>query len=405
MVISWMRAMRASNSSTIAFTGSGGKTTTLFQLARELSTTLPVVLVTASTHLGAWQIPLADKQLVFHSAEDLHTLEADLAGVILITRELEGDRTKPLDADTLSRLHGFCTPRSIPLLVEADGSRQKPLKAWAEHEPPIPAFVRQVVLVTGLAGIGKPLRDETVHRSEIFSRLSDLGAGETITPAAITKVLLHPEGGQKNIPAGARKIALLNLADTPDLQSAARGMVPALLQGFDSVIIASVEKHEVFAVHEPTAGIILAAGESSRFGQPKQLLDWKGQPFVRAVAKTALEAGLDPVLIVTGANRESVETTVRNLSIRVVHNEDWTTGQSSSIRKAVNVLNADHNVGSAIFLLVDQPQVTQSILQALVEKHAQGLYPVVAPMVIDRRANPVLFACCSTWIRLNNINA
>jgi molybdenum cofactor cytidylyltransferase len=121
------------------------------------------------------------------------------------------------------------------------------------------------------------------------------------------------------------------------------------------------------------------------------LLDWKGQPFVRAVAKTALEAGLDPVLVVTGANRESVEATVQGLNISVVHNADWSTGQGSSIRKAVQVLNDDNSVGSAIFLLVDQPQVTKSILQALVERHAQGLYPVVAPIVTDRRANPVLF--------------
>ena len=48
-------------------------------------------------------------------------------------------------------------------------------------------------------------------------------------------------------------------------------------------------------------------------------------------------------------------------------------------------------VGGAIFLLADQPQVTTSILRALVEKHAEGLYPIVAPMVMDQRANPVLF--------------
>ncbi len=46
---------------------------------------------------------------------------------------------------------------------------------------------------------------------------------------------------------------------------------------------------------------------------------------------------------------------------------------------------------AAIFLLADQPQVTTSILRALMEKHAEGLHPVVAPMVMDRRANPVLF--------------
>jgi molybdenum cofactor cytidylyltransferase len=50
-----------------------------------------------------------------------------------------------------------------------------------------------------------------------------------------------------------------------------------------------------------------------------------------------------------------------------------------------------NSAGACIFLLVDQPQVTASILQALMEKHAQGLYSIIAPMVMDRRANPVLF--------------
>jgi len=390
MVISLMQAIRVSNSSTIAFTGAGGKTTAMFQLARELSTKSPV-LVTASSHLGSWQVSLADKHLVVNSMNAITTLENELRSITLITGEFDGERTKPLDTDILNGLNEFCIQRSIPLLIESDGSRQKPLKAWAEHEPPIPVFVEQVLLVVGLAGIGQPLSDEVVHRPEIFSRLSGLHVGEIITPEALTRVLIHPEGGQKNIPSHARKTILLNQADTPELQSAAQGMTRALSQGFHSVLITSLKKEEIFAVHEPVAGIILAAGESRRFGKPKQLLDWQGQPFVRAIAKTALEAGLAPVIIVTGARGENIEAAVQDLNIRVVTNENWKSGQGSSINKGVQSLISKYNVGAAIFLLVDQPQVTKSILQALREKHAEGLFPVVAPMVIDQRANPVLF--------------
>jgi molybdenum cofactor cytidylyltransferase len=169
-----------------------------------------------------------------------------------------------------------------------------------------------------------------------------------------------------------------------------------------------MEQEMIFAVHEPIAGIILAAGASSRFGRAKQLLDWKGQPFVRAVAKTALEAGLGPVVVVTGANAEQVQAAVNDLDVTVVHNEEWKGGQGSSIRAGIAALTpgppsallrdatqsprvGEGNLGGAIFLLVDQPQVTTSVIRALVEKHAEGLFPVVAPMVIDRRANPVLF--------------
>ena len=393
--LSLAQALRVHSSPCVAFIGSGGKTTALFQLARTLSNnagTSPVI-VTATSHLGVWQLGSADHHIIADAPDSIEGLEHGLRGVILITGEREGDRTKPINDNLMNWLQQFCGYHSIPLLIEADGSRGKPLKAWAEHEPPIPAFVELVVQVVGLTGLGKPLNDENVHRVEIFSRLSGLSIGESITQDSMLRVLRHLDSGLKNIPAKARRVALLNQADTHELQSAARGMAEALMDTYDSVIISSLEKEKIFAVHEGVAGIILAAGESKRFGQPKQLLDWKGQPFVRAVAKTALEAGLSPIVVISGAYAEQVETAVKDLNVIVINNQEWKSGQGSSIRAGIKTLTRgpSPHMGGAIFLLTDQPQVTTSIIRALVEKHAEGLYPVVAPMVIDQRANPVLF--------------
>lgn len=359
----------------------------MFQLARQLP---GPVIVTATSHLGHWQVSLADRHIMTESTGPLEELEHGLSGIILITGELRDNRTTPINDSLLDWLHRFCGYHSIPLLMEADGSRERPLKAWAEHEPAIPPFVPSVVQVVGLSGLGKSLTEENVHRPEIFSRLSGLEPGAPISPRAVANVLTHAEGGIKNIPAKARKIVLLNQADTHELQSAGQGLAQLLMPTYHSVIVASLAQHLIFAVHEPVAGIVLAAGESTRFGEPKQLLDWRGQPFVRAVTKTALEAGLSPVVVVTGANADRVKSTLDGLNVNIAENEDWQTGQASSIRTGIASL-ATPNIGGAIFLLVDQPQVTKSVLQALTEKHAEGLYPVVAPMVMDQRANPVLF--------------
>jgi molybdenum cofactor cytidylyltransferase len=417
MGLTLAKALRANSSPRMAFTGAGGKTTAMFQLARELP---PPVIVTATTHLGAWQIELADRHIIAETPAPLEELEHGMSGVILITGKVEGDRTQPITENLLHWLHQFCGYHSIPLLIEADGARQRPLKAWAEHEPPIPPFAEQVVEVAGLSGMGKPVDAENVHRPELFSKLSGLTGGEIVTAEALTRVLLSAEGGQKNIPPGARKSILLNQADTLELQSVARGMTQSLLGKFSSVIISSLKQGQIFAVHERVAGIVLAAGESTRFGQPKQLLDWKGQPFVRAVAKTALEAGLSPVVVVTGSNAGQVENAINDLPVTIVRNEEWQEGQASSIRAGIQSLtlhppsfghipqiqqgNSDYQkksgvafgggwegVGACIFLLVDQPQVTATVLQALVESHATHLQPVLAPMVQDQRANPVLF--------------
>ncbi|MGB7875024.1 MAG: selenium cofactor biosynthesis protein YqeC [Anaerolineales bacterium] len=380
----------------VAFVGAGGKSTAMFQLARELP---PPVIVTATTHLGVWQTPLADRHIIATRPAPLEEMEHNLSGVMLVTGEIEAERTKPLDNDVIKWLHEFCGYFSMPLLIEADGSRQKPLKAPGEHEPPIPDFVKTVVVVAGLSGLGKPLDEETAHRPEIFGRLIGLKPGETITAAALMRVLTHPEGGLKNIPESARRIALLNQADTSALQSQAESIAKDLLSNYHSAIIASLKGKQIYAVHEPIAGIVLAAGEAQRYGQPKQLLDWRGEPFVRAVAKTALESGLSPVIVVTGAYADQVETAVVDLPVQVAHNPEWQSGQASSIRAGLIPLpqnlrfwgRAGEGAGGAIFLLADQPQVTPAILHALVEEHASTLAPIIAPMVLDQRANPVLF--------------
>ena len=130
----------------IAFVGAGGKTTALFQLARELS---PTVIVTATTHLGAWQISAADHHLI---PKDLSAPgELPKQGVILVTDEFENDRTKPVSLPVLHWLDEKSQNQNLALLIEADGSRQKPLKAPAAHEPPIPNFVDAVVVVAGMS--------------------------------------------------------------------------------------------------------------------------------------------------------------------------------------------------------------------------------------------------------------
>ena len=383
-------ALRAHSSASIAFIGAGGKTTAMFQLARLLP---PPVIVTATAHLGTWQIELADHHIISETPGPLEELEHGLKGVILITGAIDGERTKPINTELINWLHQFCGYHSIPLLIEADGSREKPVKAWEKHEPPIPPFVDLVIQTVGLTALGQPLSGERVHRPELFAELSGLGAGEPITSAALVRVLANRDGGLKNIPDHARRVVLLNEADTQERQSAAQGLSRSLLPHYDAVIIASLLQEKVFAVHEPIAGVILAAGESTRFGQPKQLLDWKGEPFARAVAKTALDAGLSPVLVVTGANAENVEMVVKDLSVTILNNEEWRTGQASSIRTGVEWLSRrkEHQVGGAVFLLADQPQMTTSVIRALVESHTEGLFPVIAPMVMDQRANPVLF--------------
>jgi len=162
-----------------------------------------------------------------------------------------------------------------------------------------------------------------------------------------------------------------------------------LVPPYRAAIIVALAEEKVFAVHEPVAGVILAAGGSSRFGQVKQLLDWRGEPLVRRAARTALDAGLSPVVVVSGEATSQIGQALSGLPVNSVHNPEWEAGQSTSVKAGLRALPPE--TGAAIFLLADQPKVTSSLLRLLVETHAASLAPLVAPQVEGRRGNPVLF--------------
>ncbi|MFC1997072.1 selenium cofactor biosynthesis protein YqeC [Chloroflexota bacterium] len=373
----------------VAFVGAGGKTTAIFDCARQLS---GPVLITATAHLAEDQLALADQHF-FANDGLLYQLEKEIPpGSTLITGFVQGDskRTLGLSDKLLERIHALANMHQIPLLVESDGSQQLALKAPADHEPPIPEFVDMVVVVAGLTGLGKPLNSEWVHRPEIFSALSGLQLEEIVTTETIAKVLTHPQGGLKNIPPQARRMVLLNQADTAELQAQITTQKSLFLQSYHSMIVSSLTPDStIHAVHQPISAVILAAGGSRRFGSPKQLLDWHGKPLIWHVAQKALRAGLNPVIVVCGSEKDSIQRALEDLPVELVHNPDWQRGQGTSVKCGVQMVG--YRGAGILFFLADQPQIPDTLIQKLINVHAQRLNPITGPMVDGQRANPVLF--------------
>jgi molybdenum cofactor cytidylyltransferase len=407
-----IKALRYIDPSCLAFVGAGGKTTAIFRVAGELLTAInekqafKTVLVTTTTHFGTWQTEHADHFCKVNSLTDIADLEKDLPnGIVLLTGDEKNNRLSGLQTRILERLRDLAQDNHLPLLIEADGSHTCPLKAPAEHEPAIPNFTQEVVVVAGLQGLGKPLSKKWVNRPEKFAELSELHIGEIVTSNSLAKVLLNRNGGLKNIPSNARRIALLNQADTPELQSAARSISGKLIPGYHSVIIASLSGENsglasdgaqylqqgdgIHAVVEQIGGIILAAGGSSRFGEPKQLLRWRGEPLIRHVADTALKAGLSPVSVVVGSSAEEVKSALIDLQVRIVNNSEWETGLSSSIKAGITSL--PKVIGGVVFMQADQPHIPPALIERLVEAHEVMLSPIIAPQINGQRGNPVLF--------------
>src|SRR4030067_2931675 len=139
-ILTLSQALRLSPAPCLALVGGGGKTTALFQIARQLR---PPVLVTSTTHLATDQLNLADRHIIVQNPEDLELIEAylDSEEVVLVTGSLnEAERTSGVDATGLEHMFSITKARSIPMLIEGDGSRQQPLKAPCDPTPALCPF-------------------------------------------------------------------------------------------------------------------------------------------------------------------------------------------------------------------------------------------------------------------------
>ncbi len=137
-----------------------------------------------------------------------------------------------------------------------------------------------------------------------------------------------------------------------------------------------------------TAAIILAAGESSRLGQPKQNLLFNGQTLLQRAVDSALQSECKPVIIVLGANVDKINPIT---GATILYNSDWEEGMASSIRIAINELNKDLSVDKVIIMLCDQPFVNATLLNTLIDKQVQTCKPIVACIYSGTTGVPVLF--------------
>jgi probable selenium-dependent hydroxylase accessory protein YqeC len=201
----------------LSLTGGGGKTSLMFHLARLLARSGKRVLTTTTTRIF---VPTADQS---------ETLLIDTNPALILRQALSclnsaGHLTAAAQPAEAGKLKGFA-PEIISvfaesglfdwIIVEADGSARRPLKAPAEHEPVIPSTTTVLISVAGLDAVGLPLSEERVFRSGLAGKLMELSAGETITEAALARLLAHPLGAFKGAPPLARRFIFLNKADNP----------------------------------------------------------------------------------------------------------------------------------------------------------------------------------------------
>jgi molybdenum cofactor cytidylyltransferase len=140
------------------------------------------------------------------------------------------------------------------------------------------------------------------------------------------------------------------------------------------------------------AGIVLAAGRSTRMGGPNKLLaEIKGKPLVRIAAEEALASRADPVVVVTGHERERVEVALAGLDVRLAHNPDFAQGLSTSLKAGIAAVPLEAD--GVIVCLGDMPQVRAQLIDRLIAAFdPAGGALIVVPTIAGKRGNPVVWS-------------
>ncbi len=137
------------------------------------------------------------------------------------------------------------------------------------------------------------------------------------------------------------------------------------------------------------AGILLAAGAATRMGRNKLLLDLGGETVLRRAARRAVEAGLDPVLVVLGHEEERARAEIGGLACRAVPNADHARGINTSLSAGVREVPPE--AAAAVVLLADMPLVDADMIRAVVARWRRGEAPLVTARYGEVTAPPTLY--------------
>jgi probable selenium-dependent hydroxylase accessory protein YqeC len=201
-------ALGISSGDVVAFAGAGGKSSAILTIADELSEAGMTVVAVPTTKLLVSEAERVGPLVTSEDADELRAkakeaLSGGASGVVVGSGLLSKNRVGGVEPDLISSLVSLADV----VLVEADGSRRRPIKGTAEHEPLLPEAATLVVAVGNISAFGMPVDEEHVHRPELFSQLTGIGPGQSITARAFARALA--EGSLSVIPEGARPAALI----------------------------------------------------------------------------------------------------------------------------------------------------------------------------------------------------
>lgn len=234
----------------VSVIGGGGKSSLLQKLGRELvDQNLKVVLTTTTKIEQLPNIGLVLLEGNENFKAELNFMLHDLKIVLAAKKRYSENSLLGMDPLSIRKFKKYADV----VLVKADGSKQRPFKTHAEHEPNIPPVSDMVIMVIGADAIHKPLDDKTVHRAELFSKKWKMDLGAKLTRKIIAMELLSPEGYLRNVPIGSRISIFINKTDLNF--DGARSLASYLTKKCDHPVFwGSIKENSILETNKTTEG-------------------------------------------------------------------------------------------------------------------------------------------------------
>ena len=364
----------------IAVVGSGGKTSLIWRLAEELVQAGKKVAVTTTTHMAI------EKERPFAlNGEGAAALILKHGYVLAASIDIQKKKLSSLPYEKLKKLSELCDV----LLIEADGARKKPFKIPMEWEPVIPDFTDLVIAVCGLDSLGKSIKEAAYcpRETALF-----LGKKETdiICPQDMIKAVSSRDGLLKGV--GEREYRVyLNKMDTVKERETLNKIRRELSDMGVQVFCGSLREKK-----KNTAWIMLAAGNSRRFGANKLLYEIEGSPMYQRTLSCLFKAQKEvlkktgifcPVTVVT--QYKEVGETAEKMGAKVCYNPHPEEGISSSLKIG---LKENKEADACLFTVADQPWLTWESVMGLLEVFWESEKGMACMQNGEKKGNPCIFS-------------
>jgi molybdenum cofactor cytidylyltransferase len=385
-------AIQVRRGDVVSLVGAGGKTTTMYRLARELADNGWRVVTTTTTMIYP-PSQAQSQSLIVESDADVFVRQVENA--------LRSGSIVTLAAERLpveGKLRGI-EPRVLPTLqqladvviVEADGARGRSLKAPARHEPVVPPTTTVLLPLVGVDAVGQPLDKAVAHRPQRVACLTGHALGETINTSLVVKLLVHPEGALKDAPPAARVMPLLNKVRSERSLAVGRQIADRLRSELriERVLLGNVQSEDpVCESRRRVAAVVLAAGAATRFGRPKQLLAVAGTTLIERVLHQLHASGAFEIVVVLGHAAPRIASHIPPWC-RVIVNQDWREGISASIRSGLQAISP---AAQAVLLVpADQPHIQRQHVDQILQAYYGTTQSIVVPFHRGQRGTPALF--------------